>query len=313
MTMGRKRTRLSLATVASAIVMSVSAVGAFQSPLPHNTPTTASGRAAWLPWDPSTPRQTALKVLADPDVFLREDIMLLQTSATAHGSIKVRGQVPSKMVMKTSLERTKITRRESPETTASLLPNIEKKRSKRHVSTMPGYSSETANQRAFRESIRMTESRTGKKVVDTLEQKKTRRKINGQNMYLNSASVPDSLVQFANEIHTVDRITPKEEVELGIKTQEAIRIQNLHDDLMAKLKRPPTDEEWCAAAGKINLEAISQALEDGLEAKNMLVTSNLRMVQGVVNLYIRNGLGGQYNAGDLMQEGIMVGHSHVEC
>jgi RNA polymerase primary sigma factor len=27
------------------------------------------------------------------------------------------------------------------------------------------------------------------------------------------------------------------------------------------------------------------------------------MVQGVVNLYIRNGLGSQYNAGDLMQEG----------
>jgi hypothetical protein len=30
------------------------------------------------------------------------------------------------------------------------------------------------------------------------------------------------------------------------------------------------------------------------------------MVQGVVNLYIRNGLGSQYNAGDLMQEGITV-------
>ena len=44
----------------------------------------------------------------------------------------------------------------------------------------------------------------------------------------------------------------------------------------------------------------------GLEAKNQLVTSNLRMVQGVVNVYIRNGLRGQYNAGDLMQEGVMV-------
>jgi len=36
------------------------------------------------------------------------------------------------------------------------------------------------------------------------------------------------------------------------------------------------------------------------------VTSNLRLVQSVVNLYIRNGLGSQYNAGDLMQEGVTV-------
>jgi DNA-directed RNA polymerase sigma subunit (sigma70/sigma32) len=76
--------------------------------------------------------------------------------------------------------------------------------------------------------------------------------------------------------------------------------------LTSKLDREPTDEEWCAASGKINMEALSQTIEEGLEAKNKLVTSNLRMVQGVVNVYIRNGLGGQYNAGDLMQEGIVV-------
>lgn len=81
---------------------------------------------------------------------------------------------------------------------------------------------------------------------------------------------------------------------------------NLKEELEEKLMREPTNEEWCAEAGKINMEAIRQALDEGLEAKNRLVTANLRMVQGVVNIYIRNGLGGQYNAGDLMQEGIMV-------
>jgi RNA polymerase primary sigma factor len=81
---------------------------------------------------------------------------------------------------------------------------------------------------------------------------------------------------------------------------------NLKEQLEEKLMREPTDEEWCAEAGKINMEAIRQALDEGLEAKNRLVTANLRMVQGVVNIYIRNGLGGQYNAGDMMQEGIMV-------
>ena len=54
------------------------------------------------------------------------------------------------------------------------------------------------------------------------------------------------------------------------------------------------------------MEALRQTIDEGVEAKNRLVTSNLRMVQRVVNLYIRNGLGSQYNAGDLMQEGVMV-------
>ena len=58
----------------------------------------------------------------------------------------------------------------------------------------------------------------------------------------------------------------------------------------------------------MNIEALELALKDGMEAKNRLVTSNLRLVQGVVNLYIRNGLGSQYNAGDLMQEGVTVSH-----
>jgi DNA-directed RNA polymerase sigma subunit (sigma70/sigma32) len=142
--------------------------------------------------------------------------------------------------------------------------------------------------------------------VDTEKAKKKRRQINGEHMYETSASVPDSMLQFANEIHCVDRITPAEEIMLGEKTQEAIRLQAAYDNLVEKLDREPTDDEWCAASGKINMEAISQAIEEGLEAKNKLVESNLRMVQSVVNVYIRNGLGGQYNSGDLMQEGIMV-------
>lgn len=100
-----------------------------------------------------------------------------------------------------------------------------------------------------------------------------------------------------------DRITPKEEIELGTRTQEAIRLQKIYDGLITEYGREPSDDEWCAAAGKINMEALQDAIQDGLNAKNQLVISNLRMVQGVVNLYIRNGLGSQYNAGDLMQEG----------
>lgn len=136
-------------------------------------------------------------------------------------------------------------------------------------------------------------------------EKERAKKRNQDQMYLQSDSVPLSLMQFVEEIHQVSRITPAEEVDLGTKTQEAMRLQRLYDNLKNELKRDPTDDEWCAAAGKFNMEALMQTIEEGAEAKNRLVTSNLRMVQRVVNLYIRNGLGSQYNAGDLMQEGVM--------
>jgi hypothetical protein len=207
---------------------------------------------------------------------------------------------------KTNKERTvtPITYEDLTVTEEKTLSRPQKSRS----STMPGYNSrgDTLRQRAYRNGVKLAEQRSGKKFVESSKAKKKRLAANGHTMYKNSVSVPDSLVRFASEIHDVDRITPKEEMELGAKTQEAIKLQKIYDGLSGKLGREPTDDEWCAAAGKINMEALTQAIDDGLEAKNKLVTSNLRMVQGVVNVYIRNGLQGQYNAGDLMQEGIMV-------
>lgn len=174
-------------------------------------------------------------------------------------------------------------------------------------STMPGFKERdnTKRKRLYRDGIKIAEQNSNIEYVETKGSKKKRGSESGQAMYKLSRSVPDSLVQFANEIHDVERITPKEEITLGEKTQEALRLQHIYDGLVSKLDREPTDDEWCAAAGKFNMEAITQTIEEGLEAKNKLVTSNLRMVQGVVNVYIRNGLQGQYNAGDLMQEGIL--------
>lgn len=172
-------------------------------------------------------------------------------------------------------------------------------------STMPGFSTESDRQRAHKAGLRLIEERTGKRFEETTEAKRRRRKESGEAMYKSCASVPDSMVMFAEEIHQEDMISRAEEIELGEKTQEAIRLQSLYDNLEVQLGREPTDEEWCAAAGRINMEAIGQVIEEGLEAKNKLVTSNLRMVQSVVNTYIRNGLSAQYNAADMMQEGIV--------
>ena len=182
-------------------------------------------------------------------------------------------------------------------------------------STMPGFQERNVNlsgrRRAHRDGIRIAEERSGKnleKIVNTGTSTSARRRANSMAMYKSSASVPDSLLAYTKEIHqATERITPAEEKELGAKTQEAIRLQGVYSSLELELEREPTDEEWCAAADGVNdVEELRATIAMGMEAKNRLVETNLRMVQGVVNMYIRNGLGSQYNAGDLMQEGTMV-------
>jgi len=186
-----------------------------------------------------------------------------------------------------------------------------RKKSKNQSSTMPGFIKDEGLDKHITslDMARLPNTQESRKLirkVNTKRAKIKRRQTNSEMMYKKSASVPDSMLDYAREIHSVERVTPKEEKELGTKTQEAIRIQQLHDELQNKYGREPTDDEWAAAAGKMNVVALKEALEDGMAAKNQLVASNLRMVQRVVNLYIRNGLGSEYNAGDLMQDGTMV-------
>ena len=186
-----------------------------------------------------------------------------------------------------------------------------RKKSKNQSSTMPGFikDEELDKHITSLDMARLPNTQESRKLirkVNTKRAKIKRRQTNSEMMYKKSASVPDSMLDYAREIHSVERVTPKQEKELGTKTQEAIRIQQLHDELQNKYGREPTDDEWAAAAGNMNIVALKEALEDGMAAKNQLVASNLRMVQRVVNLYIRNGLGSEYNAGDLMQDGTMV-------
>jgi len=190
-----------------------------------------------------------------------------------------------------ALQAGKKSKRSRKRVTMKKRPFVQAEMKTSRSSTMPGFVSNAEQEKIHRRA--------------SPEARKQRRKSYGEALYKNNPTVPDSLLQFAEEIHHEDRISRSEEIELGEKTQEAIRLQNLYDVLEQKLNREPTDEEWCAAAGKINMEAIGQTIEEGIQAKNKLVTSNLRMVQSVVNTYLRNGLSTQYNAGDLMQEGIV--------
>jgi DNA-directed RNA polymerase sigma subunit (sigma70/sigma32) len=183
-------------------------------------------------------------------------------------------------------------------------------KSKNKSSTMPGFIRDEGldDYVAVKTTKMLSPRRKVSRMVRSKSARKNRRQINSESLYRKSPSVPDSLLDYAQEIHAISRVTPKEEIELGTKTQEAIRLQKMFDDLYSKYGREPTNDEWCAAAGKINMQALEEALQAGNDAKNQLVASNLRMVQRVVNLYIRNGLGSEYNAGDLMQDGTMVSY-----
>jgi RNA polymerase primary sigma factor len=201
----------------------------------------------------------------------------------------------------------------SSSSSSSTNNNNNKQSSSRRLSTMPGFRTRqhTKRHQSFRDGLKIAQTSNiynARKIAKAVNDKSTqrkRKKSNSEAMYLSSASVPDSMIAFTNEIHQESRITPKEEADLGTKTQIAMKLQKIHSELTDRLGREPTDDEWCAATGKINITVLQQAIQEGMEAKDRLVLSNLRMVQGVVNLYIRNGLGSQYNAGDLMQEGTM--------
>ncbi len=225
-----------------------------------------------------------------------------QTSASHHSVPDIDSEILFEGISTADQQRS-----EAPSSEATAVFDIASKVNR--SSTMPGFiKDESLDLYIGNEALRrIPTKRKVSRMVRSKAAKLKRRQTNSEVMYRRAPSVPDSLCDYAHEIHAISRVTPKEEKELGTKTQEAIRLKQMYDDLQGKYGREPTDEEWCAAAGKINMEALREAIQDGMEAKNQLVASNLRMVQRVVNLYIRNGLGSEYNAGDLMQDGTMVG------
>lgn len=101
---------------------------------------------------------------------------------------------------------------EAQPATVSALPKRTKKTKKKappvrakksRSSTMPGFSERSSREQAFQDGIKLMELQSGKQFTETVEAKKKRKKNSSEQMYKTSASVPDSLVRFANEIHLV--------------------------------------------------------------------------------------------------------------
>ena len=170
----------------------VASVTAFQQSAPLFTRPRANQHA-------SSSRRFAV---TDPDILLREKVRLRSVDLDALEKAYMSSSDLQEPLFEEPLFE-EPTVEESPKP-ARKRTKIKKKRSR--SSTMPGFSQKTARQQAFEDGIKLMEQQSGKRFVETEAQKKSRRKQSSEQMYKTSASVPDSLVRFANEIHLVRNI-----------------------------------------------------------------------------------------------------------
>lgn len=146
-------------------------------------------------------RPTRQWTVTDPDILLREKIPRLSIDMAA---------LEKAYSSSSDFEEISYFKQDEDAVETALLPqrtkkfDAPKKKDGRRSSTMPGFATRNSGQQqVFRDEIKIAEQRSGKKFVDTPEMKKNRRKQSNEVMYRTTASVPDSLVRFANEIHLV--------------------------------------------------------------------------------------------------------------
>ena len=203
----RPRSRWVLATTTLAVASSLSASTAFQSaaPLHRRVPT---DRATEHPGFHQPTRQWAV---TDPDILLRETVRRrsLDLEALENAYLSSSGMQDYVFDDDDAVETTGssvLPERKKPK--RKKLPKAKNTPTVSRSSTMPGFATgvKSGREKAFQDGIRMVEQQSGKKYVDTLEAKKERRKQSSEAMYKTSASVPDSMLQFASEIHLVRMI-----------------------------------------------------------------------------------------------------------
>lgn len=113
----------------------------------------------------------------------------------------------------------------------------------------------------------------------------------------------DSFYDYMNEIRRVDLIKHEDEIELARGIQSLMAIDRKHRELERSLGRPPSHQEWADALGYGSVMELQTAIIRGHRARDQMVTANLRLVNSVVNQFIRRNSTTGITPNDLMQEG----------
>jgi RNA polymerase nonessential primary-like sigma factor len=108
----------------------------------------------------------------------------------------------------------------------------------------------------------------------------------------------DLVRSYLHEIGRVPLLTDEQEIILGKQVQQMMRLLDIQEQLIKQLDRPPTAEEWAAAA-KISTEELQHQLRVGNRAKKRMIEANLRLVVSIAKKYQKRNL----ELLDLIQEG----------
>ncbi len=110
----------------------------------------------------------------------------------------------------------------------------------------------------------------------------------------------DSLRLYLRKIGPIPLLQAAEEIELAANIGDLVALEGVEADLATSLGRKPDGQEWADAVG-ISLSELRYRLSLGRQAKNKMISSNLRLVVSMAKKYQKRGM----ELEDLIQEGTL--------
>jgi RNA polymerase nonessential primary-like sigma factor len=121
-------------------------------------------------------------------------------------------------------------------------------------------------------------------------------------------SATSNLVRsYLQEIGRYPLLTPEQEISYARQVQQMLTIEQQRQVLAHQLNREPTDSELAYVHGKTEAE-VRSILHQGRQAKQKMLTANLRLVAAIAKKYQNRNL----EFFDLVQEGSLGLHRSIE-